>query len=60
MKKTFYTKTGEEERELTDAEVTAFAARGDDDCKREILRKEKQTAGNLQARIEAIEKFLGV
>jgi hypothetical protein len=60
IKRTFYTTSGEQTRELTAGEIDTFASQGDNECRKEVLKADKAKAGTLQARIEAIEKYLGV
>jgi len=60
MKKTFLTKQGQETRELTQEEITEFAELGDYDAKKEILKQEKAKAKDIEARLTAVEKYLGV
>lgn len=60
MKKTFYTPTGEETRELTSQELSFFAASGDIQARKEILSQDKAKALTIEERVAAIEKYLGV
>lgn len=60
MRRTFHTPAGEEERELSEAEVTELAARGDSEAKLELARKEWKKAVSVEDKIEVIRKLLGL
>jgi len=60
MKVKRYTSAGMIEVTLTEQEIIEYAAMGDPEARQYVLKKDKQAAGNLQQRIEAIEKYLGV
>jgi len=58
MIKQFYTKDGIVNRELTQEEIITFAADGDTEARKEILKQELKTALSNDDRIKAILKFL--
>ena len=60
MKKIFQTNTGFVERELTQTEINEFAAMGDISCKQDIAKKEFAASGQLQDKVNAIAKMLGL
>lgn len=60
MKKTFYTKDGTIERELTAQEINEFARLGDTDAKTETGKTDFSQAGDLQGKINVIARLLGL
>jgi len=54
-----YTKTGEVTI-ITKAEIEYQAKEGNGEAKKELLKQELTAAANIEDRLTAIEKFLGV
>lgn len=51
---------GRVKKQLTDAEIVSLADLGDTRAKKAVLKDEVSKAGNIQAKVDAIIKFLGL
>ncbi len=58
--KTFHSPEGKETKELTQREIEEFAALGDNDCKKELLKQSINKAKTLQEEIDALKEYVGV